>query len=125
MTTYLLDSNVVIRWLNNEKLSQEAYKALSDLNSKIYISSINFFEIELKRTLGRLKIPDKYVYILKQSQFTFLDLTYNHTLEAANLPLHHKDPFDRFLIAQARIEKAILITSDSIIDLYDVKVLDA
>lgn len=124
MTTYLLDSNVVIRWLNAKKLSHKVIRAIENPKNNIFISCISLFEIETKRHLGKLDMPQSYVAILNEYNFEIVDFTQIQAMNAGNLPWYHKDPFDRILVAQAKDLGATLITSDTNLSFYDINILE-
>lgn len=90
-----------------------------------YVSAASVWEIEIKRASGRLKVPDGIADQVDRAGFDRLDITFAHATQAAQLPPHHRDPFDRMLIAQARIEGLTLVTADQQIKEYSVAVLDA
>ena len=86
-------------------------------------------EIAIKYSLGRLKLPQPpRQYVLTRSikdAVSLLDITADHALECADLPLHHKDPFDRLIIAQAMVERIPVLTADRVFTQYPVKTLAA
>ncbi len=87
----------------------------------VYLSAVSAWEISIKRALGRLDLRDEeFLYGLRESGFTELSVTVEHSLAAGNLPLHHRDPFDRMLIAQATTEGLRLVTHDRTLSAYDV-----
>lgn len=88
------------------------------------VSSATIWEIEIKRALGRLKAPADTAALVDESGFERLAITFEHAQEAARLPQLHADPFDRMLIAQARLEALTLATADEAIERYDVRLLD-
>ena len=76
--------------------------------------------------MGKLKVPDgDYLDELRQHRFTSLDIKTEHALAVENLPLHHKDPFDRMLVAQAQVEKLTLVSHDPRLKAYAVQVIEA
>ncbi len=89
----------------------------------MFVSAVTAWEIAIKKSLGKLSAPDNYLEGLARYRFTALDITTEHALAVETLPLHHRDPFDRLLIAQAQLEKLTLVTSDPKIWAYDVAVL--
>jgi PIN domain nuclease of toxin-antitoxin system len=91
----------------------------------VFVSPISVWEIGTKKSLGKLETPDNLLEEIKAHRFSLLQIDFNHALLAGNLPDIHKDPFDRMLIAQAIIEKLILITRDKLIGEYDVQTLMA
>jgi len=123
----LLDTNALLWWLDNSpNLSNPARAAIGDAASEIFVSTATFWEISIKRSLGRLDFPiDRTAEILEDSGFTALAINVAHAVAAGALPPIHQDPFDRMLIAQARCEGLTIITSDRKMQLYDVTVIDA
>jgi PIN domain nuclease of toxin-antitoxin system len=122
----LLDTCALIWSLeDNPCLLPETRRQISDQLNSVFISAISVWEIEIKRKKGQLKVPENLLEAISLTQFQFLPVTEHHALKAANLPDHHKDPFDRLLIAQAILEKMIIVTSDSRFGQYGVAVLNA
>lgn len=96
----LLDTNALIWYLSaNPRLGKEAIEIIESPKSKIYYSSINIVEISIKVSMGKLKINSSYLALLNKSIFKELPLTARHANRLSKLPYHHKDPFDRLLIA--------------------------
>ncbi len=125
---YLPDTHIFIWWtLNHPKLSDDAKEAISDPDNLIYVSSATIWEIVIKSSLGKIILPDSpEIFIpqqIRNNDFRMLDITADHTLGILPLPMLHKDPFDRILIAQANSEDLTIITNDSLIKQYDVNVL--
>jgi PIN domain nuclease of toxin-antitoxin system len=87
------------------------------------VSAATVWEIEIKRALNRIRAPADVPELVDESGFERLDITFEHAREAGALPLHHGDPFDRMLIAQARVEGLVLATADERLQRYDVPVL--
>ena len=122
----LLDTHVLIWALeNNPLLSTSAREAIIDGGNIVFISAASAWEISIKMAMGKLKVPDNLIEEVELHRFTRLNINFEHAEIAGKLPDIHKDPFDRMLIAQAKIEKLILVTSDSLILQYDVKTLKA
>ncbi|MHC5727571.1 MAG: type II toxin-antitoxin system VapC family toxin [Nostoc sp.] len=122
----LLDTCALIWSLeDNPCLLPEAREQISDSSNKVFVSAISVWEIEIKRKKGQLKTPENLLQAIIDTQFSFLSITEHHAVKAASLPEHHKDPFDRILIAQAILEKMVIITSDSQFLKYGVAVLFA
>jgi PIN domain nuclease of toxin-antitoxin system len=125
MAMYLLDTHVLL-WAAEEKkeLSERALQILSDHESVIFASTITAWEIFIKAKLGKLRSVLNGVQEFEQGLLNLsarlLPVTLAHCHAAANLPLHHRDPFDRLLIAQAKTEHLTLITNDPAIAQYDV-----
>jgi PIN domain nuclease of toxin-antitoxin system len=91
---------------------------------QVLVSAATVWEIEIKRALNRIRAPADVAGVVDDSGFVRLPITFEHAREAGRLPLHHGDPFDRMLIAQARVEGLVLATADQAIADYDVPTLD-
>lgn len=123
---FLLDTCALIWSLeDNPCLLPEAREQISDSSNKVFVSAVSVWEIEIKRKKGQLKTPENLLQAIIDTQFSFLSITEHHAVKAASLPEHHKDPFDRLLIAQAILEKMVIITSDTQFLKYGVAVLFA
>src|SRR6185369_1651055 len=109
----LLDTHALIWWLeDNPSLSKEARVAIAAPENIIYVSAVNALEITIKKAIGKLKAPDNLEEEIAINRFQQLPITIPHALAVGNLPLHHNDPFDRLLIAQAVVEGLMLVTRD-------------
>ncbi len=89
----------------------------------VIVSAITIWEIEIKRALGKLRVPEDVAGLVEEAGFERLAITFEHAREAGRLPLLHADPFDRMLVAQARLEGMTLASGDESIRCYDVPVL--
>lgn len=123
----LLDTHAFLWWITDDsKLSQTAGNLMGDENNTLYWSVASSWEVAIKYALGRLPLPEgPEIFLpaeLGQNRIESLLITNEHAFHAGQLPLHHRDPFDRMLIAQAQKESLILLSSDSLFDLYDVDV---
>ena len=123
---YLIDTQCWLYWhINPEKLSKEQYEILEDGDNDIYFSTVSAWEIMIKYRLKKLKLPAlPFRYIpdrIKKDQLKVLPFSLENSLRIENLPDHHSDPFDRFLITQAQTGDMIILTDDPIFALYDVK----
>ena len=122
----LLDTHVFL-WAidDNPNLLPVAREAIVDGQNIVYVSAATAWEIAIKRAIGKLKIPESdYFEELKVHRFIPLSITTEHALAVENLPPHHKDPFDRMLIAQAQEEKLTLVTRDPRMKAYDVWLIE-
>ena len=126
MARFLLDTHAVL-WALAEpsKLSRPARMALEDAANEVYVSVVSGWEIAIKRALGKLEAPDDLGSAIRIQGFEPLLVTFHHAEHAGGLPPHHRDPFDRMLIAQAQAEGLIIVTRDSDIPLYGVRTLAA
>jgi PIN domain nuclease of toxin-antitoxin system len=115
---YLLDSHTFI-WLDNDpgKLSPKVAALFSDRTNQLLLSIASVWEMQIKLQIGKLTLPAPLANIITEQHtangIQLLPIDLSHVLELASLADHHKDPFDRLLIAQARIEQATLVTDDS------------
>lgn len=120
----LLDTHIIIWWLNDDEQLKSIHKKLiADPNNLCYISSASIWEISIKSSLGKLKIPSSYFEILKEQGFLELSINWFHCKEIKKLPDIHRDPFDRMLISQAKIEDMTLLTVDDNIKKYEINFL--
>ncbi len=124
----LLDTNVFLWGLSAEhKLNSSAQEILKASSSELYFSAAGSWEIAIKFALGSLplpKAPSEYIpYALRVWAVRALDITHEHALRAGELPAHHRDPFDRMLIAQAIAEKMTLLTADRVFQKYKVDMI--
>jgi PIN domain nuclease of toxin-antitoxin system len=111
-------------WAADGRLAGDARAAVEERATEVLVSAVTVWEIEIKRALNRIRAPDDIAGLVDESGFIRLAITFEHAQEAGRLPLHHGDPFDRMLIAQARVEGLVLATADRTIARYDVPVLD-
>jgi PIN domain nuclease of toxin-antitoxin system len=125
---YLLDTHTFI-WMESEpeKLSSSVSATIRDLNNTLILSAATVWEVQIKTQIGKLKLqfplPQIIENQLQNNQMDFLPISLPHVLELDNLPLHHRDPFDRILIAQARIENIAILGNDPMFAQYDVQVV--
>jgi PIN domain nuclease of toxin-antitoxin system len=126
LTAYLLDTHALIWWMSaNPRLPAKAAVTIAAPNSTIYASAANAFEIALKYRLGKLPIAapilDNYEVDLASVGISELPISTRHALAAGDLSIDHGDPFDRLLIAQAKVEDLTLISNEQIFDRFGVK----
>ena len=122
----LLDTSTVLLALSEpERLSVAARNAIEDPASIILVSAASAWEITIKRALGKLEAPESVVGAIREAGFETLDITPDHAERAGGLPPHHRDPFDRMLVAQALAEGCRLVTRDDALQDYDVEILGA
>lgn len=122
----LLDTHAFLWWIEDDKkLGPKARGAITRPENAVLVSAATAWEIAVKRTLGKLELRGDIARAIADSQFAELPITVEHAVAAGELPNLHRDPFDRALIAQARIEDLTLLTQDEQITQYDVAVLDA
>ena len=125
MSRLLLDTHTFLWCLADvERLAEDTRATIADPHNDVFVSAITGWEIAVKRAKGRLVAPDNLSALVEERGFTHLPLTFHHAEQAGSLPMHHRDPFDRFLIAQARTEGLILATRDGHIRQYDVAIME-
>ena len=110
-----------------EKLSAPALTLIEDPTTRLLVSSASAWEVSIKHHLGKLQGAEAVLHDfsghLKRLKADMLAISLEHVLAAGGLPRHHRDPFDRMLIAQARLERVVLISSDDAFAAYDVEVV--
>ena len=119
----LLDTHILLWWLSNSRrLHTEARKTIAD-SARAYVSAATVWEIAIKIALGKLEFRGEMAEQLAMNNLLSLAVTVPHALAAGALPMHHSDPFDRMLIAQAKLESLTLMTHDARLRDYGVPVL--
>ena len=122
----LLDTHVLLWALGNpSSLSPGARAAIENPRTPVLVSSASAWEIGVKVSLGKLRAPVDLAEQLRDKRFTQLPVSIAHGLRVGALPLHHRDPFDRLLVAQAQLEGLTIVTRDERIAAYDVATLAA
>jgi PIN domain nuclease of toxin-antitoxin system len=121
----LLDTHVLLWWLSGEEaLSAAARSAIADADNETFVSAASAWEISIKYKQGRLPTAANFVADLDEAiarhGFSAVPITVHHGNRAGALPLHHKDPFDRMLIAQALAESLTLVSNERLFDNYGV-----
>ncbi|MCX6545071.1 MAG: type II toxin-antitoxin system VapC family toxin [Acidobacteria bacterium] len=120
----LLDTHGVIWWLADDpNLTDKQRRAIQDRRNTCYVSAATVWEISIKQALGKLVIDSDYLDRLRSEGFVELPVSWKHSQAAQNLPPHHRDPFDRLLVAQARMEGMCLVSGDEIVRKYDLTVI--
>ena len=124
----LIDTQCWLWWFAEPDRLQEATIAqIVDETNELWLSVANVWEMGIKVGLGKLPLPeplDRYLSSrMKQLGARSLEIRADHALQAGGLPLHHRDPFDRMLIAQAQVEGMTIVTSDRMFDRYEVEIL--
>ena len=120
----LLDTHVLIWWDAGERLAANAVQAIRAAD-QVYVSAASGWEIAIKASLGRLETERRVAEAVAESGFEELPVRLTHTEGVEELAWHHRDPFDRLLIAQARAERLTLVTRDRIFHEYEVRTLKA
>ena len=121
----LLDTHVLLWWLQGAPLSEEAAEKIADTANEVLVSAATVWELSIKRQLGKVDMPPDLVDQCRAEGFGLLAIDPRHADRAGSLPLHHTDPFDRMLVAQAELDTLILITRDRALASYGVQLLHA
>lgn len=126
----LIDTNVFLRiFLFPARISASVETLLKNPNNEVFLSAASAWEIVIKHGSGKIQLPDKpEIFVpdrMKRANFRRLEISYEHAFAVANLPVIHKDPFDRLLIAQAATENLTVLSSDRIFARYNVKFIDS
>ena len=126
MLRLLLDTHTLVWWLSDvSRLAEGARNAIADPRNDVFVSAVTGWEISVKRATGRMTAPDNLSAMVEERGFIHLPLTFHHAEQAGSLPMHHRDPFDRILVAQAQVEGLILVTRDAFIPLYGIRTMPA
>jgi len=115
----LLDTHLLLWWLDaSPSLSARASETIRDPENTVFVSAVSLWEIWLKQSLGKLRLPVDFSERLAAEPFESLPLTASHTRPVSLLPWCHRDPFDRMLVAQAQVENLVLLTADGLLTAY-------
>lgn len=124
MADVLLDTQAVLLWTTRaEALSERVGRLLSDERTRVAVSAASVWEMSIKQRSGKLLLPEGYLDALLESRVRFLAVGERDGRDAGQLPLHHRDPFDRMIVAQARREGMPIVGSDAMFGPYDVQVI--
>jgi PIN domain nuclease of toxin-antitoxin system len=126
--TLLLDTYALLWWvMDDPRLSATARQRIRDPKNTVLVSSASGWEITTKHRLGKLELhdwdPATLPAILQEDRMGVLAISLEHALRAGSLPGPHRDPFDRILIAQSRIEELPIVTQDPVFREYGVSVI--
>ena len=121
----LLDSHVALWWLAGDPNVGAETTTIIHTADTVYFSPVTPWELEIKRSLGKINFPDGLVGELVAAGLEEQPITSSHAQAAAALPHHHRDPFDRMLVAQATIELLSLVTADATLKAYDLPIINA
>ena len=123
----LLDTHVFLWFVTgDDRLSRRARRTIEDDETEFYLSAASVWEMAIKASLGRLTLPapvEKYIAEKVVSGVRILPIEWIHAAAVETLPFHHRDPFDRLLVAQSATEKMPIITADPIFSAYKVSVV--
>ena len=126
----LLDTHAWLWMISTpERFSKQALRMVEKTSVELVLSAASAWEISIKHGLGRIELPGDAEAVIPdlmlRSGVEALPITHTHALRAGALPAHHKDPFDRILVAQAQLEGIPILTADQEIPSYDVEVIPA
>ncbi len=120
----LLDTHALLSLLFADgRLSRSAEEAMAQRDAQLHASAVNVWEIAIKRKIGKLEAPDDVIERIDEAGADMLAITARHAQTGGSLPLHHRDPFDRLLIAQAKREGCAILTKDPAFAAYGVPVV--
>lgn len=123
---FLLDTHVLLWWLDDSpKLSGRARALIADSRNPGFVSAATIWEIRIKEALGKLQVPPDFRQALDRQPFEPLPITEAHAHAIVDLPMHHRDPFDRMLVAQAKCERLALVSRDSHLRRYGISLVEA
>ena len=120
----LLDTHVLLWWSEERRISPEALEAISNPDNIVYVSAASIWEISIKSARGKLRV-DEAIFDVRNDDFEPLPITHADARLAGSLPDHHRDPFDRMLVAQALAHDLVLVTRDPQMGLYGPNILPA
>ena len=122
---YLLDTHTLLWALGEpDTLSNRARAAIGDTGNIIHVSTASLWECAIKASIGKLELPEEFFDAVAMAGFEELQIRVPHLKVYGELPMHHRDPFDRILVAQAKAESLTLISQDSKIAEYEVDILN-
>ena len=122
---YLLDTNCLIWVMHGEfaRIPKDILHILKTDDKRFSISILSIWEMTIKKSLGKLRLDDSYLEVITKLGLDIIPINIEHLVTLQNLPQHHKDPFDRLIIAQAISEKLTLVTTDQELARYDAKII--
>jgi len=125
MLRLLLDTNALLLCFSgSSKIGGETRREIGNGKNDVFVSSVSAWEISIKSRIGKLKAPKNLEAVIVKNGFELLPLTFFHAEQAGNLPMNHRDLFDRMLVAQTQAEGLVIVTNDKKISLCNVRTLD-
>ena len=126
MRRLLVDTHVLLWWLGDDaRLGPRSRDLISDPANAVFVSAATAWEISIKRSIGKLEAPEGLDGIVEEEGFEKLPISFFHAEQAGSLPQHHRDPFDRMLIAQSQAEGLEVVTADKVFAQYALRIVDA
>lgn len=123
MARLLVDTHALLWWLSDDaQLPMGVRGLLADPTNELLVSTASLWEIAIKKRLGKLTVAEDLPTVVVRSAFAWLPVSPEHAWAVHDLPLHHGDPFDRLLVAQAAVERIAIVTGDSQLAAYDVAI---
>lgn len=120
----LLDTHVLIWALSEQKrLSDKTRKLLIDVNNIVLVSTVSLWELQIKKSLNKITLPEDFILQLQNNGYELLNISCKYIEKLDDIPLIHRDPFDRMLIAQSICENIPLVTKDPEIAKYNVQII--
>ena len=120
----LLDTHAALWWLSAvDRFGDEARRQLDDDSNQVLLSAAVVWEVAVKRSLGKLTAPEDFAGAVLSGGAQPLPVTLDHAAAVEGLPWHHRDPFDRMLVAQAQVERATIVSGDEALAAYGVPVV--
>ena len=117
---FLADTHIILWSISDDRRLSEQHRAILSSDAVVFASAASVWEIAIKRSIGKLDAPDDLPALLPRMRFQALAVTFQHAHAVGDLPLHHGDPFDRLLIAQARMGNLTVLTSNPHFSRYEV-----
>jgi PIN domain nuclease of toxin-antitoxin system len=126
MERLLLDTHTLLWALSSPlELSDKARSAIAEPKNLVHISIASLWECTIKASIGKLDLPDDFFSVILRGGYLLLPIQVSELAELRALPMRHRDPFDRILVAQARVQGLILVTRDKLVSEYDVRTLSS
>lgn len=119
----LLDTHVFLWWRTDDARLNAAVREAISLAEIVFVSAASAWEAHIKMALGKLDLPEPFSKGVADSGFSELPISFAHVEAAARLPFHHRDPFDRLLVAQATNEHLVLVSHDKVLETYNLPIL--
>lgn len=121
----LLDTHVVLWQLSGERALSTAAREAIEAADDLLLSVVSFAEVGIKAAVGKVEVPEDLQARIADSGVRVLGLSPSHGLAVSSLPVHHRDPFDRLIIAQAMVERLTVVTSDTRFRAYGIRLVEA